>query len=178
MATEISIIAAVDRKGGIGKWKELQWHQGADLRRFRQLTEGHTVVMGRVTYESLKTVSLPGRKLIVLTTKRDYKVDHPDVTISPSLVTAILEAQAAGVEKLFLAGGEDVYALGFGFADVAHITEIDTLIDKPHAVFPLLGLQAYYLTETRGPYKADEDNDFDYTFKTYTRRKTHYDYRT
>lgn len=178
MATEICIIAAVDRKGGIGKWKELQWHQAADLRRFRQLTEGHTVVMGRVTYESLKMPSLPDRKLIVLTTKRDYTVNHPDVTISSSLIGAILSAQAAGVEKLFLAGGEDVYGLGFGFADTAYITEIDTLIDKPHAFFPLLGLQSYYLTETRGIHKADEENDYDYTFKTYTRRKTHIDYRS
>lgn len=178
MATEICIIAAIDRKGGIGKWKELQWHQGADLRRFRQLTEGHTVIMGRVTYESLKMISLPGRKLVVLTTKRKYTVDHPDVTVSSSLIASILDAQAAGVEKLFLAGGEDVYALGFGYADIAYITEVNTLIDKPHAVFPLWGLEAYYPTEARGPYMADDDNDFDYTFKTYTRRKTHIDYRT
>ena len=171
LTAEISLIAAIDRNGGLGKNGDLQWHQSADLQRFRFLTHGHTVIMGRKTYQSLNSVALPDRKLVILTNRKDFTVDHPDVQVASSLVMALLDAQQAGAEKIFLAGGEEVYTLGLGFADKIYVTEIDTAINRPDVVFPVWDLPHWHLIETRGPYRADDSNQYPYTYKTYTRRQ-------
>ena len=90
----IYLIAAVDRNGGIGKDNDLLCHISADLKRFKYLTMGHTMLMGRKTFESLPGV-LPGRPHWVLTHQKDYSVSHDAVTIFHS-VEAMQQAMEAG----------------------------------------------------------------------------------
>ena len=89
----IHLIAAVDRNGGIGKDNDLLCHISADLKRFKSLTMGHTMLMGRKTFESLPGV-LPGRPHWVLTHQKDYSVSHDAVTIFHS-VEAMQQAMDA-----------------------------------------------------------------------------------
>ena len=116
----IHLIAAVDRNGGIGKDNDLLCHISADLKRFKSLPMGHTVLMGRKTFESLPGV-LPGRPHWVLTHQKDYSVSHDAVTIFHS-VEAMQQAMEAG-EDYFVIGGASMYEAFLPLADSLYLTE-------------------------------------------------------
>lgn len=117
---KLAIIAAVARNGVIGQDNKLPWRLPEDLKRFRALTTGHHIIMGRKTYESLGRL-LPGRTTVIVTRNPDYHV-------AGALVAHSLE-QAMGLcaedETAFLIGGEELYRSGLPIADLMFITEID-----------------------------------------------------
>ena len=116
----IQLIAAVARNGAIGKDNRLLVHLPGDLPRFKQLTLGWPVVMGRKTWDSIGR-PLPGRRNLVLTRNRDWR--SGGVEAAGSLEAAL--ERLATVEKLFVIGGAEVYAQALPRADVLHLTEID-----------------------------------------------------
>lgn len=114
---EIIVIAAMTHQGVIGKNNSMPWHLPADLQRFKQVTMGHPMVMGRKTFESLPGV-LPGRRHVVLSRNRKYPAKGCDV------VTGWAEAEAllAGADKIFVIGGAEVHALVLPFAQQLCLT--------------------------------------------------------
>ena len=118
--SEIIIIAAIDQNNGLGFKNHLLCHLHDDLKNFKKLTSGHTVVMGRKTWESLSIKPLPNRKNIVLTRQSDATFTQSITSIS---VNAVLES-CSDEEKVFIIGGAEIYRQFFEVADRLIITHI------------------------------------------------------
>jgi len=118
--TCLSLIAAVARNGVIGKDNTLPWHLPEDLKRFRALTTGHHIIMGRKTYESINRL-LPGRTTVIVTRNPDYQVEG--ALIAGSLQHAV--ELCGGDEEAFLIGGAELFLDGFRLGDRIYLTEID-----------------------------------------------------
>ena len=116
----ISIIVAYAANRVIGKDGKMPWHLSEDLKRFRRLTMGHHIVMGRKTWESIGRL-LPGRKHIIVSRKSGY--DVPGAKVVDSLEAAV--AAAPDDSEIFVIGGGDIYALVLPIADRIYATEID-----------------------------------------------------
>src|SRR5262245_32388345 len=97
----VSIIVAVSENGDIGHNGKLPWRLFDDLRRFKKLTMGHTVIMGRRTWESIGR-PLPGRRMTVVSRQGDYHTGRDDVHVSPGLDEALKEAKASGESEVFV----------------------------------------------------------------------------
>lgn len=128
----VSLIAALDRHHAIGRDNDLPWRLPDDLKRFKALTLGKPVLMGRKTAESLGR-ALPGRLNLVLT--RSGRVPFEGMQAVASVDEAIRIATEQGADELCVIGGGEVYALTLDRADVLHLTEVDTVVDDAHAFF-------------------------------------------
>jgi dihydrofolate reductase len=117
--TQLSIIVAVANGNVIGINNTLPWHLPEDLKRFKALTMGHHILMGRKTYESLGRL-LPGRTTVIVTRNRDYRVEGAVVVHSIAQALAV----CSGDDEAFLIGGAELYEQGFAFADKLYITEV------------------------------------------------------
>jgi dihydrofolate reductase len=117
----ISIVAAVDQRGGIGRENRLPWHLSDDLKHFRRLTMGHHVLMGRKTYQS-SAGKMPGRKLIVLS--RDKSFAAEDAHVVPSFDEGVEFALTAGEQELFVIGGAQVFTQALPIAQRFYLTEV------------------------------------------------------
>lgn len=115
----VSIIAAIDEKRGLGKAGKLAWHIPEDLKRFKEITSGHAVIMGRKTYESIGK-PLPNRKNIVIT--QDVLFVADGVTIVNSFEDAL---DKAGGGEVFVIGGAQIYLLTIELADKLYLTLVD-----------------------------------------------------
>ena len=122
----LTLVAAVARNGVIGIDNRLPWHLPADLRHFKALTMGNTVIMGRKTWESLPTNfrPLPGRRNVVVTRNAGYQAAGAEV--ATSLPAAIA---AAGKGEAFVIGGAELYAAALPLADRLQLTEIDAAFE-------------------------------------------------
>ena len=116
---KISIIAAMDEKMGIGKNGQIPWHIPEDLQRVKKLTTGHTIIMGRKTFESIGR-PLPGRKNIIITHNLSY--NSMGCQIATSLNEAIELAKASGESEAFIFGGGDIFSQALGLADELYLT--------------------------------------------------------
>lgn len=119
------IVAAIGRNGVIGVDGGLPWRIPADLARFKSMTMGHALVMGRATFESIGR-PLPGRSNIVLTRRPDWT--HPGVDTASSLDEALSIAEERG-QDVYIAGGADVYEQALPIADSMELTEVDAAPD-------------------------------------------------
>lgn len=122
----VSIIAAVGEGRVLGKQNKLLWHIPEDLKRFKELTRGHPVIMGRKTFESIVEYlkgPLPERTNIVITTKKEWT--YPGVHVVHSVKDAIAYAQTLNEGEIFIAGGEKVYAQALPLVDRLYMTVID-----------------------------------------------------
>ena len=162
----ISIIVAVDEGGGIGLKNKMLWHLPTDLWRFKTLTMGHHLVMGRKTFESIGT-SLPGRKTIILSRNPDYRVKTCQVV--KSLQGAIRIAKGAGEKELFIAGGAAVYARALSQADHPYLTRVHCR-QEADTFFPELN-DADWIGICSQFHPADDKNPYPYTFIHYVRSK-------
>jgi dihydrofolate reductase len=132
--TMVGLIWAQSTSGVIGRDGCIPWRLPEEQARFKELTMGHTVVMGRLTWESLpaKVRPLPGRKNVVLTRQADYMADGADV------VTTLVDALAD--DEIWVIGGEQIYTLALPIATRCEVTEVE--IDLPRqdgdAVAPVL----------------------------------------
>lgn len=125
---ELNIIVASGRDGAIGRNGELIWRIPADLRRFKALTMGHPIIMGRKTWESLPKRPLPGRRNIVVTRNRDYEAPGAEVAVSPEAAVAM-----AGEEGAYVIGGAQLYHALLPKATRIYLTEIDAACDEADA---------------------------------------------
>lgn len=125
----ITLIAAIARNGVIGRDGGLPWHLPADLKRFKEVTRGHQVVMGRRTFESLPG-PLPKRRNIVVTRQADYQADGIEVAHSLEEAIAMAEARAESPDEvLFVLGGAVLYEAALPLADRLDLTMVDAEVD-------------------------------------------------
>lgn len=150
----LTLLAAVGRNGVIGRDNGLPWHLPEDLRHFKAVTMGHTLVMGRKTYDSIGR-PLPGRRTIVVTRQPDWAADG--VSVAGSLEQAL---SAAGPDEVFVVGGGEVYAQALPLADRLLLTEVDQS-PEGDAWFPAFDRQLWR--------EVARDARDGYAFVTYTR---------
>ena len=160
----ISIIVAVSEDWGIGKDNELLWHISEDLKRFKRLTSGNTVIMGKRTWESLPRRPLPGRMNIVLT-------DNPDETIKDAVTAYSLQDALDKGEKdkeIFIIGGGSIYRQFIPLADRLFITHVHRKAPAD-IYFPEIDLGIWEITE-KEEFKSDGENGIPYTYTIYERK--------
>ncbi|MDE6008271.1 MAG: dihydrofolate reductase [Muribaculaceae bacterium] len=117
---EVNMIVAVGKDGAIGKGRDLIWRISEDLKRFKRLTMGHPVIMGRKTWESLPKRPLPGRRNIVISRKPGYAAEGGEVCLTPE------EALRNSLnDSPFIMGGAQIYNLFLPLVDRIYLTEID-----------------------------------------------------
>ncbi|MEE2844240.1 MAG: dihydrofolate reductase [Planctomycetota bacterium] len=158
----LSIIVAISQNGIIGREMALPWHISADLKRFKALTMGHHIVMGRKTYESIGRL-LPGRTTVIITRQSDYQIPGAIV------VNSIDEAMAVAADDLetFIVGGSQIYNLALPLVDTLYITRVhadvegDTRLDAVD--------WSAWECESSERHSAGEKNDHEYSFEIYRR---------
>lgn len=162
----IVLMAAIGRNRELGLGNKLPWHLPDDLKRFKEITRGHAVIMGRKTFESIGK-ALPERKNIVVTRNADYKA--PGATVAGSIKEAFKEAGASGGEDVFVMGGGEIYKLALPYADKMYLTHVDAEIPAD-TYFPEFSEGEWRVIDAV-PHEADEKHAHRFVFKTYERKK-------
>jgi len=159
----ISIIAAIAENNVIGKDNDLIWHISEDLKRFKKLTSGHAIIMGRRTYESLPFKPLPKRKNIIISSQKDLKFEGAIV------VNSIEEAmkECDGEDEVFICGGATIYKHFIDIADKMYLTRIHHEFEGD-TFFPVYSEDDWSI-ETQSEVLYDEKSDLNYTFVDYIR---------
>jgi len=155
----IAVIVAMAENGVIGRDNDLPWHLSADLKRFKRLTMGHHLLLGRRTFEAIGR-SLPGRHMVVVSRGRPELPDG--VALVSSLEEGIELAQRTGEAEVFVAGGAQIYRLALPLAHRIYLTRIHQEIPGD-AVFPDLD-EADWTVVEQEHHDADEICLFDYSF--------------
>lgn len=160
----VSLIAAMAENGVIGRGDQLPWRLSADLQRFKRLTMGHTVIMGRKTWESIGR-PLPGRQMVVITRQPGYQAQG--VTVAGSLPDALALARTAGDEEAFVIGGADVYRQALPFTDRIYLTLVLAEVEGD-TKFPDVDWDTWARTDGESV-EADADNEYPTMFYTFDR---------
>lgn len=161
----LHIIAAIDRNRAIGFENKLLFWLPNDLKRFKSLTTGNTIVMGRKTFDSLPKGALPNRRNIVLSTRMDTVC--PGAEVYHSLAEALSHCQPD--EKIYIIGGESVYRQAMPWADELCLTEIDAEASRADAYFPCID-SSVWQEKNRDAHPADEKHPCPYAFVDYIKR--------
>lgn len=167
MSYNLSAIVAIDRNGAIGKQGQLLCRLPADMRHFKDTTMGHSIVMGRKTFESFPKGALPGRQNIVITRNRDFAAEG--VTVAHSVEEALAAATMPG--EVFVIGGEQIYRATFSMVDTIHLTVIDHKFKDVDAHFPRIDMRSWVIT-SQEEHPADDGNPYPYTFMTLRRKRS------
>lgn len=158
---KLSAIVAMAANRVIGTHNQLPWRLPPDLARFKRLTMGHTLIMGRKTYDSIGR-PLPGRTTVVVTRRQDFA--PPGVTVAHSVEQALQLAQATGDDEVFIAGGADLYAQTMARIQRLYLTRIAR--EYPGDVFfPDVDLSGWRLLEDEQHPEAEPP----FAFLTYER---------
>ena len=161
----IHIIVATDRNMAIGYQNKLLFWLPNDLKRFKELTTGNTIIMGRNTFLSLPKGALPNRRNIVLSTRKD--ASFPGAETYASLEEAIKACKED--EKIYIIGGASVYTQALPLADVLCITEIDAESPAADTYFPTID-PSIWKENSRESHPTDEKHEYPYAFVEYIRR--------
>ena len=161
----LSIIVAKASNNVIGKNNSLIWHLPEDLKRFKTLTTGHTIIMGRRTFESLGRV-LPNRKHVILC--NDMEMDISDENIEILEDISMLDKYINSEEENFIIGGATIYRLLMPYANKMYITEIDQEFEGDVS-FPEINKEEWNIVEVEKGLK-DDKNPYDYNYVTYIRK--------
>lgn len=161
----LSIIAALGRNRAIGYQNQLPWRLPADLQRFKQLTMGHHMLMGRKTFASIGR-PLPGRTSIIITRQADYQAEG--CLIAHSLEEAIAMAKARGEQEVFVIGGADIYAQALSIADCMYLTWVEAE-PEADAFFPIFDENEWETSE-EARFVADEKHQYAMKFVTLKRQ--------
>ncbi|SHE50943.1 dihydrofolate reductase [Psychroflexus salarius] len=157
-------IAAIADNNAIGKNNDLVWHLPDDFKRFKALTSGHYIILGRKTFESFPK-PLPHRTHVIITRQNDYKAENHLV------VNSLNEAIAAipkNEEKAFIIGGGEIYKQAMSRVDELEITHVNTTVEGD-AFFPEIDLKLWKVANEEF-HPKDERHQFSFTYKTYLRR--------
>ena len=160
----IHAIVAIDENGAIGRQGDLLCHLSADMKHFKEVTMGHSIVMGRKTFESFPRRPLPGRQNIVITRNAGWQ--YPGVTVVHSLEDAIA---AAETDTIFIIGGAQVYEQSLPLVDVLHLTRIHARWASADAFFPAIDIDDWQEV-SREHHKSDHKNAYEFDFITLKRR--------
>jgi len=155
----------MDKKRGIGVDNRLPWRLSSDLKRFRDLTMGHHIIVGRKTFESIGK-PLPGRRMIIVTRDRNYGIEDCDV--AHSVEDAIRLARERGESEVFICGGAEIYAQSIEVADRMYLTLVDAEV-AADTFFP--EFDEHEWIEQESFYQpADERNQYPFAFKLMARK--------
>lgn len=160
----LTIIAAVAKNNALGKNNDLIWRLPADLKRFKKVTLGHHVIMGRKTFESLGK-PLPNRTTIIISRNKDYHAEG--CIIVNSLEKAILAAK--GDANPYILGGGEIYRQALDHADMLDLTLVHHSFEDADTFFPPIDFKKWKEIN-REDFKADETHDYDYSFVTYKKK--------
>ncbi|MCF0179316.1 MAG: dihydrofolate reductase [Bacteroidales bacterium] len=165
----ISIIVACSENLAIGYKGNMPWHLAGDLKYFRSITTGHTVIMGRKTYESIGK-PLPNRHNIIITRDANYTIPSDVISAmkegtSVEICLSLDEALQKAGEEAIVMGGAQIYNQAWDKADKFYITRVHTTIEQFDASVPDIP-EGFKLISSEKHF-ADEKNDFDYTFEVY-----------
>ena len=160
----IILIAAVAENNALGKNNDLLWHLPKDFKRFKEITSGHYIIMGRKTFESFPK-PLPNRTHVVITRQTDYACEK--VIVVQNLDKAI--AVCPKNEAIFIIGGGEIYSQSIHLAEQLDITRVHHSFDAD-VYFPEIDLEIWELvSEVFNP--KDEKHLYDFTFQTFVRKK-------
>lgn len=162
----LSIIVAVAENNVIGKDNKLIWHLPEDLKRFKKLTTGHTIIMGRKTFESLGRI-LPNRKHVILCNDMELNIEDENVEVLEDI--SMLKQYIDSTEENFVIGGATIYKLLLPYANKIYLTLIHEKFEGD-VFFPEIDEREWKIVETEKGLK-DEKNPYDYEYITYTREK-------
>lgn len=165
MSVDLVLVAALDRRHGIGRDNALPWHLPDDLKRFKALTLGKPVLMGRKTAESLGR-ALPKRRNLVLTRSGTVPFDGMEAVVS--LDEALVLAARDDASELCVIGGGEIYAMTLPRATRLHLTHVDTVVDDCDAYFPVVD-PAQWRAVAREAHAADDRHAFAFEFVDYAR---------
>ena len=158
----ISIIAAVAQNNALGYKNQLLYHLPDDLKRFKKLTSGHTVIMGKNTYDSLPNGALPNRRNIVLS--RSVK-ELPDCDVYTNIDEAL---ESCGDEEIFIIGGASIYKQMIDKADKIYITEVYDVPENADVFFPEIPRE--FDVEYSTVHEADEKHKYSFSFVNYIKK--------
>ena len=161
----ISLIVAMDEKRGIGVEGRLPWYLPADLKRFKKLTMGHHLIMGRKTYESIGS-PLPGRTMIIVTHNPNYQPDG--CLVARSLETAIEFARMGLEDEVFIIGGADLFEQAIEISDRIYLTQVHATLPAD-VYFPEYSVDDWNELETIH-YPADDNNRYSFSFNIVERK--------
>lgn len=161
----LSIIVAVAKNNVIGKDNKLVWHLPEDLKRFKKLTTGHAIIMGRKTFESLGRV-LPNRKHIVLTNNSNIKIEYENVEVIDDI--KLLERYINSEEENFIIGGATIYKLLMPYVQKIYLTLIHKEFEGD-VYFPEIKKEEWKIID-REKGLENKDNPFEYEYITFTRK--------
>ena len=161
----LSIIVAMAQNRAIGKDNDLLWHLSGDLKRFKKLTTGHPVVMGRKTWESLPKRPLPGRRNIVFTQNPDYLAEGAEVVHS---VNDLFKALKDCDDEVFVMGGASIYQMLLPFTNRLYVTQVYHDFDGD-VYFPTIDMSEFALVNLSEP-MFDEESGLDYAYEEYDRK--------
>lgn len=157
----LTLIAAVAENNALGKDNKMLWHLPDDFKRFKQLTSGHYIIMGRKTFESLPGM-LPNRTHVIITRQQDYKAEGC-ITVN-SLDEAI--AACPQDEEVFVIGGGEIYVQAIDKADKIELTRVHGISPEADAFFPDIDSAKWKLVE-KMYHPEDEKHKFEFSFETY-----------
>ena len=156
---KIAIIVAVSQNGIIGRDGDMPWKLSTDLKRFKSLSMGKPLVMGRKTFESVGSKPLPGRPHIIVS--RSQAFEMPGVETVTSLDDALERGRAiaaeAGVDEVCVVGGGEIYRQALALADILYVTHVETIIEGDTA-FPAIDPAMFELVEETPVPAGDKDN--------------------
>jgi dihydrofolate reductase len=156
----ISIVVAIAQNRAIGKDNQLLWHLPQDLKHFKNITSGHTVIMGRKTYDSIGK-PLPNRRNLIITRQEAFQALGVEVVYSFDEALRLSEGEA----EVFVIGGAEIYKLALPYCEKLYLTLVDCH-PEADAYFPELDLQQWTLVE-KISHPADEKHAYPYQFLTY-----------
>lgn len=163
MENGLKLIVAIGKDGAIGKEGNLIWRIPEDLKRFKSLTMGHTVVMGRKTWESLPKRPLPGRRNILLTRKNDYSAEGAEIVNTPEEALNAIRG-----EEAFVIGGAEVYKVFMPYVTELNLTLVEDDCQDADA-FLRIAPEDWSLEEETEPYATEEG--INYKYVTYKRKR-------
>ncbi|MDO5039077.1 dihydrofolate reductase [Clostridium sp.] len=154
------IVAIAASNNAIGKDNSLLWHISEDLKRFKEITSGHKILMGRKTFESLPGI-LPNREHIILTRDKNFNVDSDKVTIINNIEDAIKYYKDSN-EEIFIIGGGEIYKEFLPFANKLYLTKVYKDFDAD-TFFPQINLDEWKVIHTSET-KIDEKSGLNFEF--------------
>ncbi len=165
----ISLIVAASTNNVIGKANGMVWNLPNDTKYFKNTTWGMPVIMGRKTYESMRSEPLPGRFNFVITRHRDWDPQNPAVRVAGSLEEAVRMAGDTDCRECFVAGGGQIYAEALPTADKIYLTRVHAVLEGD-AWFPVFSEREWELISNMD-HPADEKHTYAYSFQVWRRKK-------
>ena len=162
----ITIIAAAGENNSLGKDNDLVWHLPDDFKRFKELTSGNHILMGRKTFETFPK-PLPNRTHLIITRQNDYSVPEKCFTFD-SIQSALYEVLEHSDNNMWIIGGGEIYKQSMKIADRIELTRVHSEFEAD-TFFPEIGDEWELVSEEYHP--ADERHKYDFTYLTYDRRK-------